>query len=576
MGPNNSGKSLLLREIESYAEGAQDPHTGVGLNFEGKILDNFDPKLPSREEAEQLLLARKFESPDPGPTLPGYLRVYKIDLVYDQYRGRQGYIQKDIPLEQTLGSLEMFNSNPHVAKSDYGMISTVLRSFVSLFTIRLDGSTRLALTDPRPRGNVRSHAQNHLWALAQDDKVRSSLREITYDAFGRYFVIDATHMQTFHVSMSDTAPPPGIELNLGQEGREFFDQATDIADLSDGIKAFTGLAAAVLSADFRVMLIDEPEAFLHPVLAGKLGKRLTELAANREGNVLAATHSPDFLMGCVEAGDVNVIRLTYRQEVPSARILPANDLREMMSDPLLRSTGVLSALFHEGAIVCEGDADRAFYQEINHRLLTVQFDQGKGSDENENTEASKISQELKGADNSIFLNSHGKDTVPRIVGPLRKMGIPAAAIVDLDVLKNEFSPLLTAALVPEDSRYAWGNHRGRIEGKLRNKDASYKTEGGLNLLDKGDRESAETLLNNLAEYGIFVLPTGELESWLKEWLTSLNESPAKKRWVPKVFELMGSEPKAPGYLKPREGDVWDFMRKVGAWIADPNRKGMPE
>ena len=69
--------------------------------------------------------------------------------------------------------------------------------------------------------------------------------------------------------------------------------------------------AAILSADHRVMLIDEPEAFLHPVLARKLGVKLTELASERDANVLASTHSADFLMGCVESGNVKVVRLTY-------------------------------------------------------------------------------------------------------------------------------------------------------------------------------------------------------------------------------------------------------------------------
>jgi hypothetical protein len=572
VGPNNSGKSLLLREVESIAEGGLDPYTRVP-KFEGKILDHFEPKLPDRDEAERLLNTRQFDNPAAyrSPD-PGTLRVYKVDAGYGQSHGQQGYVAKDIHLARTLNTLEAYNSDPEAIKNQPEDFVIILENFVSLFTIRLDGSTRLALTVPRPGGNIRGHAQNHLWALAQDDKVRARLREITYDAFGLYFLIDPTHMQTFHISMSDTAPPPNIELNLGPEGRNFLGQATDIADFSHGIKAFTGLAAALLSTDFRVMLIDEPEAFLHPVLARKLGGRLTELANDREGNVLAATHSPEFLMGCVEAGNVNVIRLTYRQEVPSARLLAASDLREMMRDPLLRSTSVLSALFHEGAVVCEGDGDRAFYQEINYRLLTVRPEQGEDSDEDVDAEAPEISQELEGADNSIFLNAHGKDPVPRIVGPLRRMGIPAAAIVDLDVLKNDFSALLTAALVPEDSRYSWGTHRGRVDGKLRSKDASYKTKGGIDLLDPSDRESAETLLNNLAEYGIFVVPTGELESWLKEWL---NDSPAKKRWVSRVFELMGSEPTDPDYLKPQDGDVWGFMRKVGAWIADPNRKGMP-
>lgn len=40
-----------------------------------------------------------------------------------------------------------------------------------------------------------------------------------------------------------------------------------------------------------------------------------------------------------------------------------------MQNPLLRSIGVFNALFYNAVVVTEADADRAFYQEINERLL---------------------------------------------------------------------------------------------------------------------------------------------------------------------------------------------------------------
>jgi predicted ATPase len=44
---------------------------------------------------------------------------------------------------------------------------------------------------------------------------------------------------------------------------------------SDGVQAFVGIVCAVLWGDYRAILIDEPEAFLHPPLARKLGRQLT-------------------------------------------------------------------------------------------------------------------------------------------------------------------------------------------------------------------------------------------------------------------------------------------------------------
>jgi hypothetical protein len=39
---------------------------------------------------------------------------------------------------------------------------------------------------------------------------------------------------------------------------------------------------------------------------------------------------------------------------------------------------------------------------------------------------------------------------------------------------------------------------------------------------------------------------------------------------------MGEDPTSHGYIKPETGDVWDFIGKVCAWVANPERKGIPD
>jgi predicted ATP-dependent endonuclease of OLD family len=161
------------------------------------------------------------------------------------------------------------------------------------------------------------------------------------------------------------------------------------------------------------MLIDEPDAFLHPPLARRLGANMVTLSQEKDASLIVATHSGDFLMGCLEADPfASIVRLTYENNIATARSLEPSDLRYLMNDPLLRSTAPLRGLFHRGAIVTEADTDRAFYDEINQRLLNA----GRGIRE------------------GLFLNAQNKDTVHKLVDPLRKIGIPTAAIVDLDFI----------------------------------------------------------------------------------------------------------------------------------------------
>ena len=542
VGPNNSGKSLALREIEGFIES--------GGEVVGYIVDDLDPDLPGPEVVAHMVLSRQVTDPD-NPPPAGYTRVVRLKSPGEFSRRRATDVAE--PLEEQLINLDAVLKALHdVDRLNDDEFVLLCRDVLTLFTVRLDGQTRLALTQPRPAGDPEDHPAHHLAALYHDHERRERIRGITADAFGMYFVIDRTDGKHFRIRMAERAPMD-LSEEQGQDERAlaFHGRAHDIAELSDGVRAFTGLTAAVMSADYRIMLVDEPEAFLHPPLTRKLGKRLTQLAHERGANVLASTHSPEFLMGCVQSGKrVNVVRLTWRRGVATARLLPAEKLDAMMRDPLLRSTGVLGALFHEGAIVCEADADRVFYAEVNERLLA----EGEG-----------------GADGCVFLNAQNKQTIRRILRPLREMGLPAAALVDLDLFKGkeDFRDLLKAAFVPAVFWEPWEELRNRLHQKLRGE--QYKA-GGIYAGARNVREMGEQLLDSCAEYGIFIVPTGELECWLPE----LEVGGHGPEWLTAVFEKMGTDPGAPDYQHPGEGGVWRFMKRVAAWIADPRRKGMAE
>jgi hypothetical protein len=540
VGPNNSGKSLALKEIENYIES--------GGQTQRSIVDTIEPELPSPRQVEQLLLDRRLDEAPSRSVREGWIRVSRMKPGGDHAKKRQ--TDTADPPDERLVNLDSVIRAVSGTALNPREVGLLYRDLISLFTLRLDGRTRLALTLPRPAGDLQQHPSNLLMALFKDDGARRRIREVTAEAFGLHFVIDPTGITHFRIRMAQEPPSSTAEeQSLSEAARSYHASAAAIDDLSDGIKAFTGLAAAVLSAEYRVMLIDEPEAFLHPPLSRKLGRRLTEIASERGANVLAATHSPDFLMGCIQAGErVNIVRLTYREGVAGATFLPAAKLQGLMRDPLLRSTGVLSALFHEGAVICEADTDRVFYQEINERLLA---------------DCSG------GVDGVLYLNAQNKQTIRKILRPLREMGVPAAAIVDLDIFKSgdDLEDLMDAAFVPEVLRRAWDEMRRRLDRAI--KSQAYKA-GGLATLERGVRDEAGRLLANLAEYGIFVVPVGELECWLPE----LEIGGHGPDWLTRVFERMGTDPEEELYLQPSGKGIWEFARRVSDWIADPLKKGL--
>ena len=242
---------------------------------------------------------------------------------------------------------------------------------------------------------------------------------------------------------------PEEEQSLTATARAFHGEAPLLEESSDGVKAFVGLVGTLLATTGQLLLIDEPEAFLHPPLARKLGTHIAQISAERGGMVFAATHSPDFLMGCIESGsNVQIIRLSFKSGVAGAQFLDPETVAPLMRDPLLRSTSVLAGLFHAGVVVTEGDTDRAFYDEVNYRLV------GAG----------------RGSEATLFVRAGTKQSVPRMVQMLRSLGVPAAGIVDLDVLKDgggEWLRVLRAAGIPKLLEEPLALTRGSVLGALK-------------------------------------------------------------------------------------------------------------
>lgn len=533
VGPNYAGKSRALIEIEKYCRNGHGQSNDL-------ILKHLTFAALTRKEIEREIqrieqVPTRNENLDPGTVILGKInpqdnkaqrvKVHKAGLIAEA-------------------------QNPNIQQNFY-------KHFLGLYTLRLDGTNRLNLLNELPGGDLQATPANHLAHLFVDNALRSDVRKVVFDALQKYYVIDPTHMGKLRVRLSDRAPlNEREERGWDSESVLFHSNAVEIKDTSDGVKAFCGIITVVYAGDPKIILIDEPEAFLHPSLSYKLGKALSDFLKDTKKRLFVATHSPSFLMGCVQAhASINIVRLTFKQNVATARILPQDKLLHLMRHPLLRSTDVLGALFYESVIVTEGDADRAFYHEINDRLLSEPG-------------------ESRGIGNCLFINAQNKQTVWEIVKPLRDLGIPAVGIVDIDMLKEGgevFSKLLDGAYVPPLNRPTLQTQRADLLRAIDATGRNMKRDGGIDILQGDDKEAAENFFNQLAKYGVFVVQKGELESWLKHLAVPGHGS----NWLISIFEKMGEDPTKEGYVKPSHGDVWDFIGKIKAWIDDPQRQGIP-
>jgi predicted ATPase len=132
----------------------------------------------------------------------------------------------------------------------------------------------------------------HIRHFCDNDK-RATVRRIVEEAFGLFFVIDPTNLGQLRIRLSDRAPVSEMqEKGIHDDAIKFHAAALLIENASDGVRAFTGIVTELYAGDPKILLVDEPEAFLHPALAQKLGYEISRAAINSDKRVFASTHSP--------------------------------------------------------------------------------------------------------------------------------------------------------------------------------------------------------------------------------------------------------------------------------------------
>lgn len=204
----------------------------------------------------------------------------------------------------------------------------------------------------------------------------------------------------------------------------WFETQEKLNQQGDGIKAFCAILIPLIGQLTPLILLDEPEAFLHPPQIRELARIIaTEIYPHTQ--VIIATHSDDFVRGMIDfAGRrVSVIRMTrskfndgQSREVNYIKKLDSADISQLWHDPLLRTSDVLTSLFHRLAIIVEGDSDARFLRALLDKIA-------------DNDSAGVL--DVK------FFHCGGKDKIPKIVAALRAIGVPTVCVVDIDVLDDK-------------------------------------------------------------------------------------------------------------------------------------------
>jgi hypothetical protein len=508
----------------------------------------------------------------------GYLKAYVDDKGENQLQPRTMYIGSGEAIKPVQArTAENWHSN---YVSDRGSQTAFLKYFGRLLVSALFLDRRLTSFNSTNIIDFEKNPPNHdLHALHTNDIARAELSAEIIRSFNKAVWSDAARGNTLCLRVSDDGTVPSAE---DRHSYQKMSQYRTIESEGDGLKSYVAICVATLLGQRPITIVDEPEMCLHPPQAYNLGQFIGQHGTSRETATLVATHSSHILRGVLQSTkQLQIIRLSRTASSFAAHLVPAEVLSNALSKPTLRAEAILDGIFAQCVVVLESDADRLVYHTTLETLA-----------------------------NEIRLDVHfaavgGTGGITGACSLYRTLNIPVATIADLDMLINVprmkqvlsvmASPdiaedlLERANLVVEEIRKIppkiepdefkhslgeiarldtnWQSHDDiQIVRELRQLAAQLDRmraikRGGISQFSESLASTLLDLLNRLQNIGVFLVPVGELE----EWLAGENIQASKEeKWAWATEAALRIQEKGNS-----QGDIWDFMRRVAAYLNRP-------
>jgi predicted ATPase len=379
-----------------------------------------------------------------GPNNAGKSATLKEINILTRQKNREGLVVKDFALKKEgtpddlLNFIKEFsilqnttNPEPHYNGYKYSLYGGSIKSFWNqenqlselqpVFINLLSTEERLNIANPPQNISLTKDAVSHpIHFMQKDDSIENKFSYYFQQAFNEELIVhrNAGNNVPLYIGKRPTPKDGEDRVSIGYLNE--LEKLPLLHEQGDGMRSFVGVLLSAFISNHNVLLIDEPEAFLHPPQARLLGKMLAkDLPSNRQ--LFLATHSGDFLKGLLEADVTNlkIVRIQRQGEKNKISTLDNSDIKELWSDSLLRHSNILDGLFHSKVIICESDSDCRFYSAILQSLY-----------END----SNISPDY------LFTHCGGKHRVASVIKALKKLNVDIHAILDFDVL-NDKDPL---------------------------------------------------------------------------------------------------------------------------------------
>lgn len=515
VGPNNSGKSRFLKELRDYI-------SGETKNI--KIIDQICCSFPEN-----------FLSFD---------KAYNINdkIIKDKFGNNALRLYSNKP-NQNLSSLssiedsfkQSFNTFYGDSETYFSRIidskntADFFKTFGPLFYKYMGTEERLTICKEQKNYGMDTMSLNYLSSFKYKNELLSNLSSIVKKLFKEDIYLDSQTLGEYLVfRVGEDFNYVRKESNLSEENANKLFHENKLDDQGDGLKSFVSTFLSLNSEDTDILLLDEPEAFLHPPLARQLGEMIGE-SCNEETTIFISTHSVEILKGILSKNqDVNVIRITRsNKNKNSFNILNSKTLETILYNPLLRVSRVLEGIFCEKVVLTEAEADELFYQELIEKLFP----------------------------NSglFFVHGQNKQTLVSIAKLYQEIRVNYEIITDFDVLRvpNEFFKFLSLMSlndkqkqkikdyaeklkkIIEDSVNTEALSEEEIKKEKKKKLDEVYHQQGIKFFEEEIQKKIKKCFSDFENNHLHILETGELETILEDYGVKYQE---KKIWIVEAIE----------------------------------------
>jgi len=438
---------------------------------------------------------------------------------------------------------------------------------------------RLTLLNPCAAINVaKSSPQTTLQALYVSKHAKAALCAEICKVFRRAVWVDNTRNIELVYRAADSTDLPTPEDRLEPEVMEKY---RTIETEGDGIRSYSAICATILLDQRPLCLIDEPEMCLHPPQAYAMGRFIGTNVSDRTCTVVA-THSSHVLRGILETNPkACVIRLSRRDQTFHAQSLLPDELVKTTSKPRSRSEAILEGLLSHAVVLCEGEGDRIVYEStfrtLRDRQIDIRFTASEGT--GGFSDALRLYCILK-VPVAVIADIDFLDKEAELRKVLEELGSPTPQVdalclrsrAILTEVKMHISAPDTAGVLSERKAISEipivENTEQHLRGKLsRIVEQLYRLRE-LKLLgvecipltykfgqqNVPLRDELQSLLLTLASNGLFLVPKGELESWLPILMKGQSKED-KAKWAMFAAEKIED-------VEERHDDIWLFIRNV--------------